>query len=35
MAEWVKEADKRGYKGQEMMDYYVSLLEAEGVEIPK
>jgi TRAP-type transport system periplasmic protein len=35
MEAWVKEADKRGYKGQEMMDYFVGLIEAEGVKIPK
>jgi len=35
MEAWVKEADKRGYKGQEMMDYFVELLEAEGIEAPK
>jgi len=35
MDAWVKEADKRGYNGQEMMDYYVELLEAAGVEVPK
>jgi TRAP-type transport system periplasmic protein len=35
MKAWVKEADKRGYDGQEMMDYFVELIEAEGVEIPK
>ncbi|MFB3167561.1 TRAP transporter substrate-binding protein DctP [Neobacillus sp. 179-C4.2 HS] len=35
MEAWVKEADKRGYKGQEMMDYFVELLEAEGVKVPK
>lgn len=35
MDAWVKEADKRGYNGQEMMDYYVELLEAEGVTVPK
>lgn len=35
MADWVKEANKRGYAGQEMMDYYVKLLEDAGVEVPK
>lgn len=35
MEAWVKEANKRGYEGQEMMDYYVELLESEGVEVPK
>lgn len=35
MEDWVKEADKRGYKGQEMMDYYVELLEKAGVDVPK
>jgi TRAP-type C4-dicarboxylate transport system substrate-binding protein len=35
MDDWVKEASKRGYKGQEMMDYFVELLEAEGVKVPK
>lgn len=35
MEAWVKEADKRGYNGQEMMDYFVELLEAEGVKVPK
>ena len=35
MENWVAEADKRGYDGQAMMDYYVELLEAEGVAIPQ
>jgi TRAP-type transport system periplasmic protein len=35
MDAWVKEADKRGFNGQEMMDYFVELLEAEGVKVPK
>jgi TRAP-type transport system periplasmic protein len=35
MDAWVKEAEKRGFKGQEMMDYFVEILEAEGVKVPK
>lgn len=35
MADWVTEANKRGYDGQAMMDYYVELLEAEGVVVPR
>lgn len=35
MEAWVEQANKRGYKGQEMMDYYVELLEAAGVAVPK
>lgn len=35
MEDWVAEANKRGYEGQAMMDYYVELLESAGVEVPK
>lgn len=31
--EWVKMADERGYPGQEMVDYLVELLEADGVNV--
>lgn len=32
--EWIEEANKRGYDGQEMMDYYLERLENEGVVLP-
>lgn len=35
MEDWVQRADDRGYPGQEMMDYFVELLEAQGVVIPE
>ncbi|MGE7778870.1 TRAP transporter substrate-binding protein DctP [Peribacillus sp. NPDC097264] len=35
MEDWVTEANKRGYDGQAMMDYYVELLTAEGVPVPQ
>lgn len=35
MAEWVQKADKRGYPGQEMMDYYTGLLKEQGVTVPE
>ncbi|WP_404328309.1 TRAP transporter substrate-binding protein [Mesobacillus maritimus] len=35
MENWVNEANKRGYNGQEMMDYFVELLESAGVQVPK
>ena len=35
MDDWATEATKRGYEGQAMVDYYVELLEAQGVEVPK
>ena len=35
LKDWVKEANKRGYDGQGMMDYFVELLRAEGVEVPQ
>ncbi|MFM1653795.1 TRAP transporter substrate-binding protein [Brevibacillus sp. B_LB10_24] len=35
MEEWVQKANKRGYPGQEMMDYFTSQLKAEGVAIPE
>ncbi len=35
MEDWVAEANKRGYDGQAMMDYYVELLKAEGVTVPQ
>ncbi|MEH7177512.1 TRAP transporter substrate-binding protein [Neobacillus vireti] len=31
---WVKKANDKGYPGQEMMDYFIELLEAEGIETP-
>lgn len=31
---WVAEANKRGYPGDEMMEYFKQLLAEEGVEIP-
>lgn len=35
MDNWASEATKRGYDGQAMVDYYVELLKAEGVDVPK
>lgn len=35
MEDWAAEASKRGYDGQAMLDYYIELLEAEGVVVPK
>jgi len=35
MDEWVEKANKKGYPGQEMMDYYTGLLREEGTIVPE
>lgn len=32
--EWVVEADKKGYPGEEMMDYFKELITKEGLDLP-
>lgn len=35
MNEWANRADERGYDGQAMVDFYLDLLEKEGVSLPE
>lgn len=35
MEAWVEKANKKGYPGQEMMDYYTGLLKEQGAIIPE